>query len=116
MEQLKCAESKQIAESYSSFVAAVSPSLEGRGVATVVKPDDNAAGFSEEKIRCPSMPRQVRKIALSHPAGSSEAPEATMYVSKACFHWSMGLPDDQVKAGKAVAVANPGRSLRSFRR
>ncbi|KAL1467831.1 hypothetical protein MTO96_041886 [Rhipicephalus appendiculatus] len=79
-ERLKWSESKAIAESYASCVDSVSLVLEGLAPVAVAEPDFKSAGFSVEKIRCPSMPRQVSRIAFRRSAGRSDAPEATMYV------------------------------------
>ncbi|KAL1476708.1 hypothetical protein MTO96_036310 [Rhipicephalus appendiculatus] len=79
-ERLKWPNSRAIAESYASSFDKLSPVLEGLAVVTVAEPDCKSAGFSVEKIHCPSMPRQVSRIAFRRSAGRSDAPEATMYV------------------------------------
>ncbi|KAH7959565.1 hypothetical protein HPB49_011915 [Dermacentor silvarum] len=62
------------------FPAMLKSSRELRRLVARAEPDCKSAGFSVEKIRCPSIPRHVSRIAFRRSAGSSEAPETTMYV------------------------------------
>lgn len=88
-ERLKWTKIKINAESCTPLVDSVN-CTQGLAVAAVSEPNCKSTGLGVEKIRCTFMPRQVSRITFQRSAGSSEAPEDTMYVSKVSFCWSHG--------------------------